>query len=1663
MLMQKRSGQCQVPKSRFNAEGFYHPDGEISGTMNTAGGYFLQEDVRQFENNFFGINNLEATYMDPQQRKLLEVVYECLESAGLTLDDVAGTNTGVYVGNFTVDYQTMQVRDPEHLHRYSATGSGSAILANRISHVFDLQGPSFTLNTACSASIYCLHNAANAILNDECDAAIVAGANLITSPEQHLGTMKGGVLSPDSTCHTFDASANGYGRGEAVSAIYLTRVSTALGNNDPIRAVIRATAVNANGRTPGITQPKISGQQTVIEKAYRKAGLDIAATDYVETHGTGTQVGDPMEVEALSRVFVKSDRVPLLIGANKPNLGHSEAASGLSSLIKCVLAFEHNVIPPTMGITRLNPKLKLEDWNMEIVQKSTPWPSSLLRASVNSFGYGGANAHTILESFDQTAKKYNMPSISKQAPDSQKEFIVPVSGSSIKSLEARVDGIGARLQQGIFYDYDNLCYTMSKRRTKLSNLGYILSKPSTGAADFTAKSLVQSAETFQSLPLAYVFTGQGAQWAQMGKELLEDNLVFSETIGDLDDVLMSLEHAPSWTLREALLEPPNSSLVSQAEYSQPLCTAVQIALVKLLTSWGLNATAVVGHSSGEIAAAYAAGLLSEAQAITIAYYRGYAVSQCKTNGQMVAAGIFVDESHEIISSLDLQEDVVVACVNSPESVTISGALDGVGKVVAELSVRNKFAKVVQTGGRAYHSPSMLDIGSEYERLMSNALAVMPRPKSMPKNAPVVQFFCRVGKHGETLDQFDRSNTFYLKPQYWRRNLESPVQFKQAVTNLAQSLPYHMVEIGPHPAMSGAVKNIKSSLEKMGPNTAYCTTLSRGRDASSCMKALAGSLFFAGYDLDFMAVNSITSSAASLSVIHDLPPYKWTYDDLLWSESRSSIEMRNRPFVRHELLGAPILTGNGVESVWRNQFKLEEVPWIADHKLESQIVFPGAGYLAMAIEAITRLKKDEIDLGSRPKISFREVSISAALVLEETDNDLEMFTTIAPTKLTRSSASDRWYDFTISSVKGQRTNSHCSGSICIEKVAEITPSVRVDDSNFDEFNMKPWYEKLATEGLDFGPHFQTIKSLRTDKDRVIPNAVSTTPMVEYVARPESKTGAGAIFVMHPLVIDALLQAATFGATAGKLTSLRAHLPIFIGSMELRPPTMSQINQIARIDTQSHTTGFTPKSISASLSVDQDILINMNGVRLSEYTGKSIAGHAEDKNPCLRVVWKPDITRFDTKNIAALDGYIKSFLESHSKFEDSLLVGRVGAVLDLAEHKNARLNVFELDTYHNNRTEDWLEILGSQTGFPLSKSWSVGSFDQSGVSQKIAVDKPVIFEQLTPEDKFDVILAVKPSKSMVDYSSLIDSLSPQGMIITKTSMVSNHPVTQQEIQILNLSCGLSLITRLPDYRSLDGQHILIIRANGSPANDEIELGLLAAAPHIPGLASVRALPLSEVGDRDVTNNTVVISLLETSMEFLATMTPEGKEHLCRVTNNAKDLIWMTSASTIDGTNSDVQLANGLSRALMLEQPATRFVILDIGQLEKLNASAKAGMVHVVGKILINNDTPDDKEFVLRDGVLHVSRFIADVVLNARFEQRLQKQPRKIKLADVYPARLRIQKIGMMDTIYFQQEDISLSSVASGYLEVDVKAVSPNAKDIYVLSGKVDTQKGTSSSPA
>ncbi|EPS35514.1 hypothetical protein H072_11030 [Dactylellina haptotyla CBS 200.50] len=417
MLVNGRSGQCDFPETRFNVDGFYKASGDLAGSINMRGGYFIQDDIRDFENSFFGINNVEATYMDPQQRKLLEVVYECFESAGAPIEKLSGSNTGCYVGNFIIDYPIMQTRDIDGMHRYGMVGMGSTILSNRISHAFNLNGPSVVLDTACSSSMYCLHAACTALQTGDCDGAIVAAANLIQGIEQQVGVMKAGVLSKTSTCHSFDASADGYGRADGVGALYLKRLSDAIRDGDPIRSVIRGSAVNANGKTQGITLPSAEYQEKVIRKAYTKAGLNIDDTTYVECHGTGTPVGDPIEVDAVSRVFNNPRRAPLCVGSVKTNVGHSEAASAIASVIKVTMAMENNYIPPTIGISQINPKIKLAEKGIEVVSKGRTWSTTkkILRAGVNSFGYGGANGHAILENANPHLP-YNYSAASKAIP-----------------------------------------------------------------------------------------------------------------------------------------------------------------------------------------------------------------------------------------------------------------------------------------------------------------------------------------------------------------------------------------------------------------------------------------------------------------------------------------------------------------------------------------------------------------------------------------------------------------------------------------------------------------------------------------------------------------------------------------------------------------------------------------------------------------------------------------------------------------------------------------------------------------------------------------------------------------------------------------------------------------------------------------------------------------------------------------------------------------------------------------------------------------------------------------------------------------------------------------------------------------------------------------------
>ncbi|KAL9025746.1 MAG: hypothetical protein Q9180_007598, partial [Flavoplaca navasiana] len=416
-LRNKVDGWKEFDDPRFSTRGFHHPNSDRPGSVAMKGAFLSEEDARLFDHSFFGMTGLEVETLDPSQRKLLEVAYEAIENAGDTWSSVSGTRTGVFVGNFCLDHWMIQSRDWDNPRPYAFTGAGTSILANRISYIFNLQGPSLTVDTACSSSMYALHLAVNAIRAGDCDSAIVASANWIADPGVQIALDKLGALSASSRCHTFDARAEGYARGEGFGAIYLKRPSLAIRDESPIRAIIRGTAINSNGRTGGITRPSAKGQEVVIREAYRNAGdLSFSDTSYFECHGTGTYVGDPIEVAAVGAVFAPERSVddPLLVGSVKSNVGHGEGASALASVMKVVLSLENGVIPPIFSLETQNPNIDFEGANVQPVTEITPWPlNRLQRASINSFGYGGANGHCIIDHVNNVLPDYVAPGIFK--------------------------------------------------------------------------------------------------------------------------------------------------------------------------------------------------------------------------------------------------------------------------------------------------------------------------------------------------------------------------------------------------------------------------------------------------------------------------------------------------------------------------------------------------------------------------------------------------------------------------------------------------------------------------------------------------------------------------------------------------------------------------------------------------------------------------------------------------------------------------------------------------------------------------------------------------------------------------------------------------------------------------------------------------------------------------------------------------------------------------------------------------------------------------------------------------------------------------------------------------------------------------------------------------
>ncbi|EME41518.1 polyketide synthase-like protein [Dothistroma septosporum NZE10] len=1170
LLVNKRDARGRVPATRYNVDAYYDPRGR-PGSIITEHGYYLDEDLARIDASMFSMSKAEITQMDPGQRLLLEVTREAFEGAGE--GDFRGKRIGTFIGDFTQDWEDLQHADLMHSAPYQLTGKADFVLSNRLAYEYDLTGPSVNIKTACSATAEALHQALLSIGAGECYAAIVAGANLIMTPKGSIGMTAMGVLSPDGSCKTFDSSANGFARGESVSAIYIKRLDHALRDGNPVRAVIRACGSNADGGGTGRTfgTPNPVSQEALIRQTYSNAGLDPHDTSVIELHGTGTPIGDPLEALAVANCFADGMK-DVYIGSVKPNLGHGEGGSAMASIIKSVLALENRTVLPNIKFNTPNPKIPWER-NLKVPTEPLPWPQNACeRMSINSFGLGGSNTHIVIDS----AASFGISSPTAQPvgyqSGSPRSSLLLMSANSASAIPSMAKGYGKYLQRHPDR-VDDMVYTLSERRERLKQASFCIARGSslTHPAPAAASSRV--------VRTAFIFTGQGAQWMGMGRELMQEEPVFARSIREMDAIIKTLEQAPEWTLEETMLSDSTSdrSALDHTDQAQPFSTALQVALVDLLATWHIHPAAVVGHSSGEVAAAYTAGILDRREAIITAFYRGYACARNKLPGGMAAVGLGRTRVGPYLKS-----GVVIACENSNASVTISGDLSALEESMSALREAYPSALVrkllVPMG---YHSHHMATVADLYNELVS--------PHLEPKSPSVPYFSTVYGRQAHESKVFG--------PAYWQLNMESPVLFRTAVAKmLAEVGPgtAHL-EIGPHSAMSGPLRQI---YEETGHSAPYASVLIRNQNASNSFLEAMGKLFVFGLSPRIPAIGTP-------KVLPDLPFYPWNHETRYWSETRVMADWRFKQHRNHELLGQRALESSGLEPVWRNLLKLSTVPWLADHRIGSDVVFPAAAYIAMAGAAVSQLDDHE------QQYTVREVHIASALVLQESTYT-EVITTLRKQSLT-THLNSKWYEFTIASENNGTWTKHCHGLVAAGVASDALPSSNSPQSHQKlsrKVDTGRWYTAMTRIGLNYGPRFVKMEDITASPKEQVSHIHITDVQDEHEP-----------YALHPSTIDMVLQSWAVASCHGEYRRLtQLFLPTFIEEFIITPAAGK------RMSVKSIASGVAGAALGGSSGmIGGKSVFAMKGFKGTKMDGSFVTKPPEPRT--LTLQWHPDLESTD----------------------------------------------------------------------------------------------------------------------------------------------------------------------------------------------------------------------------------------------------------------------------------------------------------------------------------------------------------------------------------------------------------------------------------------------------
>lgn len=1027
-LIERKCNISAVPDNRWPTGELWHPSRNEPGRSVAFAAGILKE-IDQFDAAFFNISPREAAWMDPQQRLLLEIAHETMEDAGIPDDFLRGTSCGVYVGISGMDYGQNALTDLACMSAHTMTGNTLSIAANRISYFYDLRGPSIAIDTACSSGLAAVHHACQALRNGEIPIALAGGINVLLHPYSFIGFSHASMISAKGHCRPFDAAADGYVRGEGGALLLLKPLNDALEDGDHIHAVILGSGVNSDGaRKNGLTIPSADAQMELMERVLGASDIKASDIDFVEAHGTGTPVGDPVEAKSIGKTYARGRVAPLPISSAKANFGHLEPASGLVSMVKAILTLKHGFLPPMPLDFTPNPAINFKELNIVCAANGQELPSNPQKpaiGAVNSFGFGGLNAHVLLQAYPAAPARQDTESF--QTSDSLPPlFLSARNDNALKCLAASYADLMEKIPDGQFYDLvwnaacrrnfmeKRLCVWAASKDQYIDSLKDYAS--GNGGQCITCENV-----TFKNTGAAFIYSGNGAQWHGMGRQLHDESPYFAQALSFLDEKMLPVL---GWSVKKELLEGSAETLQDTTK-SQPLLFAIQVCLTLFLNNLGIFPAATTGHSVGEVAAAWAGGALSLDEAISIIHARSVAQGKTHGCGKMAAAGIGADEAASCIDSLGLGSQLEIAAINSPNNCTISGDAKALEILGQELEKHRHFFKLLNLE-YAFHSKHMDKAHSTLAKMLGNF-----QPAGQ-KNSNFVSTVTGREIFPEKLDF-----------SYWWNNIRQPVNFQAAIRHIADSGINVFVEIGPHAILQ---RYMRESLRSK--NIKIMPSLQQSSAGIDRMRQTAASLHLHNTEGGFKKLFPRKGQWMPL------PLYPWQNQSCWYSHTNEAI-----PSILREM---PVLGWRlpGPDPVWEIVVDPRKDTWLADHKIGGTIVFPAAGYVEMALEAAQKWLGKEC-------ICLEYFDILLPMVLEEGRGQ-----TIR--------CSIHKSDGTLSIMSRPRLdNSHWTTHAKCRVIASRQVQESVRDFTGQQMDGEELYELTLALGLEYGKFFQRISELHHD--------------------------------------------------------------------------------------------------------------------------------------------------------------------------------------------------------------------------------------------------------------------------------------------------------------------------------------------------------------------------------------------------------------------------------------------------------------------------------------------------------------------------------------------------------------------------------------------------------